>query len=44
MEFLGALITYGVKLIVLGAVAFGAILLGIGLRKRKNASVAEENE
>ncbi len=44
MEFLGALITYGVKFIMFGAVGFGAILLGIGLRKRKNASVAEENE
>ena len=45
MEFLGALVTYGLKFIVLGAVAFGAILLGIWLRKRKNAAVAaEENE
>ncbi len=44
MEFLGALMTYGLKFIVLGAVAFGAILLGIFLRKRKNAATAEENE
>ena len=44
MEFLGALVTYGLKFIVLGAVAFGAILLGIFLRKRKNAAIAEENE
>ena len=44
MEFLGALVTYGLKVIVLGAVAFGAILLGIFLRKRKNAAIAEENE
>ena len=45
MEFLSALVTYGLKFIVLGAVAFGAILLGIFLRKRKNvAAVAEENE
>ncbi|MBQ8799875.1 MAG: hypothetical protein IJZ55_09950 [Lachnospiraceae bacterium] len=45
MEFLGALVTYGLKFIVLGAVAFGAILLGIFLRKRKNAATAEqENE
>ena len=29
MEFLGALVTYGLKFVVLGAVAFGAILLGI---------------
>lgn len=42
MEFLSALVTYGLKFIVLGAVAFGAILLGICLRKRKNASSAEE--
>ena len=45
MEFLSAIVTYGLKFIVLGAVAFGAILLGIFLRKRKNASIAaEENE
>lgn len=45
MEFLGALVTYGLKFIVLGAVAFGAILLGCWLRKRKNASTEiEENE
>lgn len=44
MEFLGALITYGLKFVVLGAVAFGAVLLGIFLRKRKNAATAEENE
>ena len=45
MEFLGALVTYGLKFIVLGAAAFGAIMLGIWLRKRKNASAAaEENE
>ena len=44
MDFLGALVTYGLKFIVLGAVAFGAILLGIFLRKRKNAAIAEENE
>ena len=44
MEFLGALVTYGLKFIVLGAAAFGAIMLGIFLRKRKNAATAEENE
>jgi len=44
MEFLAALITYGVKFIMLGAVAYGAIMLGIFLRKRKNAATAEENE
>lgn len=44
MEFLGALITYGLKFIVLGAVALGGVLFGSFLRKRKNASTAEENE
>ena len=44
MEFLSAFITYGLKFVVLGAVAFGAILAGCWLRKRKNASAAEENE
>ena len=44
MEFLGAFVTYGLKFIVLGAVAFGAILLGICLRKRKNASSVEEEQ
>ena len=44
MEFLGALVTYGLKFIVLGAAAFGAILLGIWLRKRKNAATVEDNE
>ena len=44
MEFLGALAEYGIKFIVLGAVAFGAIKLGIFLRKRKNAATEEENE
>lgn len=42
MEFLGALVTYGLKFIVLGAAAFGAVMLGIFLRKRKNAAVVEE--
>lgn len=41
MAFLSALVTYGVKFIVLGAVAFGAIMLGILLRKRKNAAEEE---
>lgn len=43
MEFLSALVTYGLKFIVLGAAAFGAVMLGIWLRKRKNAAT-EENE
>ena len=44
MEILGAFVTYGLKFIVLGATAFGAVMLGIRLRKRKNASVVQENE
>ncbi len=42
MEFLEALIRDGLIFIVTGAAAFGAILLGIFLRKRKNAAAAEE--
>ncbi len=42
MEFLSALVTYGVKFIVMGAAAFGAIMLGIWLRKRKNNAAVEE--
>ncbi len=42
MEFLSALVTYGVKFIMLGLVAFGAIMLGIWLRKRKNNAAVEE--
>lgn len=42
MEFLSALVTYGVKFIMLGVVAFGAIMLGIWLRKRKNNAAVEE--
>lgn len=44
MEFLGALVAYGLKFIVLGATAFGAIMLGIWLRKRKNEATTAENE
>ena len=44
MEFLSALVTYGVKFVLLGATAFGAILLGIWLRKRKNTATAEADE
>lgn len=43
MEFLGALVIEGFTFVVMGAAAFGAVLLGIWLRKRKNAR-AEENE
>lgn len=42
MEFLSALVTYGVKFVVFGAVVFGAILLGCWLRKRKNKASIEE--
>ena len=42
MEFLSALVTYGVKFIVMGAAAFGAVMLGIWLRKRKNNAAVEE--
>ena len=42
MAFLEALVTYGVKFIIFGGVAFGAILLGSWLRKRKNAAASEE--
>lgn len=34
---------YGVKLIVTGGFAFLGILAGMALRKRKNASLAQEN-
>ncbi len=45
MAFLEALIREGLIFVVTGAAAFGAILLGIWLRKRKNAAAAaEENE
>lgn len=40
--FGGAFLWYLVKYIVYGAVALGAILLGIKLRKKKNAK-AQEN-
>ncbi|MGN1084938.1 MAG: hypothetical protein ACI4QX_08030 [Lachnospiraceae bacterium] len=43
MEFLKALLTESIQFVVMAAVAFGAILLGIKLRRRKNAA-AEENE
>ncbi len=43
MEFLEALIREGLIFVVSGAAAFGAILLGIFLRKRKNAAAAEQD-
>ena len=36
MEFLSAIIAEGVQYVFMLAVAFGAILLGINLRKRKD--------
>lgn len=38
--FGGAFFWYLIKYIISGAVAFGAILLGIKLRKKKNARLA----
>ncbi len=43
MEFLKALLSEGLQVVVMIAAAFGAAMLGIYLRKRKNAT-AEENE
>lgn len=40
MTFGGAFVWYLLKYIISGAVAFGAILLGIRLRKNKNAKLA----
>lgn len=42
MEFLKALLTEGMQFVVMAGVAFGAVLLGIKLRKRKNAAKEEE--
>jgi len=36
MEFLGALIEAAIKMIIIGAFAFGGIMLGKYLRKRKD--------
>jgi len=45
MAFFEALIREGLVFVVTGAAAFGAVLLGIWLRKRKNAATeAQENE
>ena len=44
MAFLEELIREGLIFVVTGAAAFGAILLGIWLRKRKNTATTEENE
>lgn len=40
MTFGGAFLWYLIKFIVCGVVAFGAILLGINLRKKKNEKIA----
>ena len=42
MGFLDALVSTTVKFLMFGGVAFGAIMLGIWLRKRKNAGTEEE--
>ncbi len=42
MEFLEAFISSSVMFLVFGGVAFGAIMLGIWLRKRKNANANQE--
>ncbi|MDD5899808.1 MAG: hypothetical protein PUC30_08410 [Lachnospiraceae bacterium] len=42
MEFLKALLTEGLQFIIMGAAAFGAVMLGIRFRKRKNAGAEEE--
>lgn len=41
LTFGGAFLWYLVKYIVCALVAFGAILLGIRLRKKKNAKITE---
>lgn len=43
-EFLKALLAEGLQVIVMGAAAFGAILLGIRMRKKKNSVMNEEKE
>lgn len=42
MEFIDAFVSTGVKFLLFGVVAFGAIMLGIWLRKRKNANPDQE--
>lgn len=42
MDFLDAFVSTGVKFLLFGGVAFGAIMLGIWLRKRKNANADQE--
>lgn len=41
MTFGGAFLWYAVKYIICGVAAAGAVLLGIKLRKRKDAKAAE---
>lgn len=40
MAFLGALIETIIKMVIVGAVAFGGIILGKALRKRKDEKQA----
>lgn len=42
MEFFKALLTEGLQFVVMAGVAFGAVILGSKLRKRKNAAKEEE--
>lgn len=41
MEFLGAILSGGVQYVFMLAVAFGAVLLGIKLRKEKDKKVQD---
>ncbi len=42
MEFLEAFVSSSVMFLLFGGVAFGAILLGIWMRKRKNTNAEKE--
>ena len=44
MGFLAALIRTLVRMLIVGAAAFGGICLGRNLRKRKNTKEADERE
>ncbi|MEE1315579.1 MAG: hypothetical protein UHS49_07450 [Faecalimonas sp.] len=44
MEFLGAVIETVFKMVVVGAVAFGGVRLGMFLRKRKDAKKDEAQD
>ena len=42
MEFLGAILSEGIQYVFMLAVAFGAILLGMKVRKEKDKKVQNE--